>query len=98
ANFRRSFIRRFRTRPMAIERSTAASAFVAPRRADGDRSGRARMAIVGLAVLLVATAFLSLAAGASDASVLGVFGQLLGGAGAETGLSHRDAIIIYDIR
>jgi iron complex transport system permease protein len=82
---------------VALERSTA-SAFVAPRRAEGDRSGRARMAIAGLAALLVATAFLSLAAGASDASVLGVLGRMFGSAGAEAGLSHRDAIIIYDIR
>jgi iron complex transport system permease protein len=81
---------------MAIERSTAASAFVAPRRAKGDRSGRARVAIAGLAALLFVTGFLSLAAGASDASILGVLGNLFGG--SETGLSHRDAIIIYDIR
>ena len=81
---------------MAVERSTAASAFVAPRRAEGDRSGRARMAIAALAVLLAITGFLSLAAGASDASILGVLGNLFGG--SETGLSHRDAIIIYDIR
>jgi iron complex transport system permease protein len=84
------------SRRMAVERSMAASAFVAPRRAEGDRSGRARMAIAGLAVLLAITGFLSLAAGASDASILGVLGNLFGG--SETGLSHRDAIIIYDIR
>jgi iron complex transport system permease protein len=81
-----------------MQRSTAASAFVAPRRAEGDRSGRARLAIAGLAVLLAVTGFVSLAAGASDASVLGVLDRLFRGAGFETGLSHRDAVIIYDIR
>jgi iron complex transport system permease protein len=81
---------------MALYRSNAAYAFVAPHHADGDRSGRARVAIAGLAALLVATAFLSLAAGASDASILGLLGKLLGS--ADAGMSHRDAIIIYDIR
>jgi iron complex transport system permease protein len=81
---------------MVMGRSTAASAFMAPRRADGDRSGRARVALAGLAVLLVATAFVSLAAGASDASIFGALGRMLGG--TEAGLSHRDAVIIYDIR
>jgi iron complex transport system permease protein len=81
---------------MALYRSNAAYAFVAPHHAEGDRSGRARVAIAGLAALLVATAFLSLAAGASDASILGLLGKLLGS--ADAGMSHRDAIIIYDIR
>jgi iron complex transport system permease protein len=50
----------------------------------GDRSARARLAIVLLAAGLGATALFSLAAGASDAS--------------DTALSARDRLIIYDIR
>jgi len=63
----------------------------------GDRSGRARTAIVLLALLLVATAVFSLASGASDASASAVLADWLSGHGGDT-LSARDRIIVHDIR
>lgn len=62
------------------------------RHGEGDRSGRARVAIALLAVLLAATALFSLGYGASDASA---WTYLFGDAGA---LSESDRIIIHDIR
>lgn len=65
--------------------------------AEGDRSARARLAIVVLAAALVVVALLSLATGASDASAWDVLtGWLF--SGEETALSLRDRIIVYDIR
>lgn len=64
---------------------------------DGDRTGRARLVIALLAFLLLATFFVSLASGASDASAIAVARDLLGGV-SEAPLSARDRIIIYDIR
>jgi len=63
--------------------------------AEGDRTRRARLAIVLLALLLVATMLLSLASGASGASALVVLRDLMGGADTFT---LRDRIIIYEIR
>lgn len=63
----------------------------------GDRSGRARIAIGLLVVALVVTILLSLTAGASDASAWTVLRDWLSGA-QDGALSDRDRIIIYDIR
>ena len=62
--------------------------------ADGDRSARARLAILILVAVLAATFLFSLTAGASDASVGSVIADWLG----IGELSARDRIIIYDIR
>ena len=67
--------------------------------ASGDRSQRARLTIVVLIVLLGAICVLSLATGASDASVVSVIRAWLAPViGGEAELSVRDRIIIYDIR
>lgn len=66
---------------------------------DGDRSTRARLAVVLLAVALAATVLFSLASGASDASAFQVVRDWLFPSFAENdALSARDAVIIYDIR
>jgi iron complex transport system permease protein len=66
---------------------------------EGDRSVRARFAILLLAVLLAATVLFSLASGASDASALAVIRNWLFSSSAATDpLSIRDSVIIYDIR
>ncbi len=66
---------------------------------DGDRSGRARLVLALLAAALAATVLLSLASGASNASVVGVLREWLFGAGAASdALSARDRVIIHDIR
>jgi iron complex transport system permease protein len=68
-------------------------------RPDGDRSFLARGVIVLLGLALLATMLFSLTAGASDASVISVISALMPGtAKANTALSLRDSIIIYDIR
>ncbi|MCP8894092.1 iron ABC transporter permease [Shinella daejeonensis] len=67
------------------------------RRADGDRTAIARLTLVLLLVLSVVSLLLSVATGASDASVLGVLKALLTGA-EDTVLSMRDRIIVFDIR
>ncbi|MDA4846044.1 FecCD family ABC transporter permease [Hoeflea poritis] len=71
----------------------------AVRPSEGDRSRRARLAIGVLVLLLAAAAVLSLATGASDASVAAVVRawvtELLGG---HADLSARNRIIINDIR
>lgn len=64
---------------------------------EGDRSGRAKLAIGLLAAALVLTALFSLAAGASDASAWGVIRGWLWSADAGA-ISERDRVIIYDIR
>jgi len=64
---------------------------------DGDRSRRARQAIVLLAILLVATIAFSLTSGASDASFAAVIRDLLSGSGSDA-ISVRDRVVIYDIR
>jgi iron complex transport system permease protein len=66
--------------------------------AEGDRSSLARLVIVALAIGLVVTAFLSLTAGASDASAIGVLRQWLFGSAGDAAVSSRDQIIVYDIR
>ncbi|CAN7726058.1 iron ABC transporter permease [Phyllobacterium sp. LjRoot231] len=68
-------------------------------RAEGDRSFLAKGVIIALGFTLLATIMFSLAAGASDASVVSVIGALMPGAdSANNVLSLRDSIIIYDIR
>ena len=74
----------------------AASHRDAPR-AEGDRTARARTAIVVLALILVCVMVFSLASGASDASVMAVLRGMFSGGEADA-LSARDRIIIYDIR
>ncbi|PSJ59708.1 FecCD family ABC transporter permease [Mesorhizobium soli] len=65
----------------------------------GDRSARAKFAIVLLAVLLGVTVLLSLASGASDASALAVARDWLFPSMSDgSPLSERDRIIVYDIR
>ncbi len=68
-------------------------------RAEGDRSFLAKCVILVLCMVLVATIMFSLAAGASDASIVSVIGTMFSSAGS-TGdaLTLRDRIIIYDIR
>ncbi|MBX3569713.1 MAG: iron ABC transporter permease [Rhizobiaceae bacterium] len=63
---------------------------------DGDRSGRARFAIVALCVLLVLAIALGVSSGASDASALAVLRDWL--APGDGVLSERDRIIVHDIR
>lgn len=63
--------------------------------AQGDRSGFAKMVIVGLAVVLLLVSLFSLTTGASDASV----GDLVRGwLSSDAVLSARDRVIIYEIR
>ncbi len=65
----------------------------------GDRSGRAKLAIALLAVLLVLTMLFSLTSGASDASALAVVRDWLFPSMSDgSALSARDRIIVYDIR
>ncbi|HTV71741.1 MAG TPA: iron ABC transporter permease [Rhizobiaceae bacterium] len=61
----------------------------------GDRSARAKFALIVLLVLLGATVLVSLTAGASDASPWTLLAEWLRGDGV---LSERDRLIIYDIR
>lgn len=68
----------------------------APRRPEGDRSGRALAAILLGSALLVVIAAGSLGWGASDASALGVVLDMLSGAGES--VPARDRIIVWDIR
>lgn len=70
---------------------------VPARGVEGDRSLLARATILGLVLLLLLTALVSLTAGASDASVTGLLAEWLSGSEGH-GLSARDRIIIYDIR
>lgn len=65
--------------------------------AAGDRSQRARVAIVLLALLLAGVALYGLASGASDVSAMTVVADWLSGKGKDA-LSARDRIIVYDIR
>lgn len=66
---------------------------------EGDRSARARLAIVVLALGLAATVLFSLASGASDASAFAVVRDwLFPSASGGNALSARDSIIVYDIR
>ncbi|PSJ61762.1 FecCD family ABC transporter permease [Kumtagia ephedrae] len=65
----------------------------------GDRSGRARLVIGALCVVLALTAAFGVSSGASDASAFAVLkGWLLPAGAGEAVLSERDRIIIYDIR
>src|SRR5690606_26447604 len=64
----------------------------------GDRSVRARMAIIILAVALCFTALFSLTAGASDASVLSVMRALIFGTQESVEAFRRDHLIIMEIR
>ncbi|MEW9836019.1 FecCD family ABC transporter permease [Mesorhizobium marinum] len=66
---------------------------------DGDRSVRARLAILLLAMLLAATVLFSLVSGASDASALAVIRDgLVPSLSPDDALSARDRVIVYDIR
>ncbi|MBB3146922.1 iron complex transport system permease protein [Phyllobacterium trifolii] len=68
-------------------------------RPEGDRSFLAKGIIVVLGFALLATMLFSLAAGASDASVISVVSALVRGASSDGNvLSLRDSIIIWDIR
>lgn len=63
----------------------------------GDRSRRARLAILLLTLALAATFLFSLASGASNASMLAVLTDLVGLSG-EDGLNLRDSVVILEIR
>jgi iron complex transport system permease protein len=66
---------------------------------DGDRSGRARLAIAVLAAALAATVLFCLTAGASDASAMSVLQDwLFRGSRPGDALSERASLIVYDIR
>ena len=64
----------------------------------GDRAAIARLAIVLLLAASLCSILLSIATGASDASVFDVLRALFRGETAETALSMRDRIIVFDIR
>lgn len=64
----------------------------------GDRSARARLAIVVLAIALCVTALFSLTAGASDASVLTVLREYVFGTQESADAFRRDHLIIMEIR
>jgi len=64
---------------------------------EGDRSARARLALLVLAAMLVVVASLSVATGASDASLTAVVKWWLGLVPEDT-LSQRDRIVIQEIR
>lgn len=64
----------------------------------GDRSARARLAIIVLAIVLCLTVFFSLTAGASDASVMAVLHALVYGAPESIETFRRDHMIIMEIR
>lgn len=82
-----------------VDHSIAGPSGLMARKAAGDRSARARLAIVLLAALLVAVALFSLTAGASDASAVDALRDWFSGPdAADRVLSARDRIIIYDIR
>jgi len=82
-----------------VDHSIAGPSGLMARKAAGDRSARARLAIVLLAVLLLAVALFSLTAGASDASAVDALRDWFSGPdAADRVLSARDRIIIYDIR
>ncbi|MFE0015463.1 FecCD family ABC transporter permease [Mesorhizobium sp. NPDC059054] len=81
-----------------VDHSIAGSSGLMARKAAGDRSARARLAIVLLAILLAAVALFSLTAGASDASAFDALRDWFSSSDAEGVLSARDRIIIYDIR
>lgn len=82
-----------------VDHSIAGPSGLMARKAAGDRSARARLAIVLLAVLLVAVALFSLTAGASGASAVDALRDWFSGPdAADRVLSARDRIIIYDIR
>lgn len=69
------------------------------RTTEGDRSGRARLVIMALCVVLVLTVLFSLASGASDASAFAVARDwLVPSSSPADALSARDRIIVYDIR
>lgn len=66
---------------------------------DGDRSARARLAILFLCLMLALSVFLSLTSGASNASVVRVIRDwFTGAAPADAALAARDQLIVYDIR
>jgi iron complex transport system permease protein len=66
---------------------------------EGDRSVRARFAILVLALVLAATVLFSLASGASDASAVAVIRDwLFPSFSTDDALSIRDRVIVYDIR
>ncbi|MDW6025834.1 iron ABC transporter permease [Mesorhizobium sp. BAC0120] len=66
---------------------------------EGDRTGRAIIVIILLAIALIVIALAGLTAGASDASFLRAIADWLSHTnGSPAPLSERDRIIIYDIR
>lgn len=82
-----------------VDHSIAGPSGLTARKAAGDRSARARLAIFLLAVLLAVVALFGLTAGASDASALDALRDWFSGPeAADRVLSARDRIIIYDIR
>ncbi|WP_309085876.1 iron ABC transporter permease [Chelativorans sp.] len=64
---------------------------------EGDRSARARLVLVLLALLLVSVAAFSVATGASDASALAVIDGWFR-AGPQDALTARDRLIVQEIR
>ncbi|NLR96917.1 iron ABC transporter permease [Rhizobium sp. P38BS-XIX] len=67
------------------------------KRNDGDRTMRAVL-VIGLLVVMSAIAFLfSITTGASNASIIDVVASMVQG-GADSALSNRDRIVIFDIR
>ncbi|TCL74525.1 iron complex transport system permease protein [Rhizobium sp. BK251] len=79
-------------------RSLPSLAYIRERHRQGDRS---LLALIVIAALIVGALFslaFSITTGASDASALDVFREVMGAGGTESALSARDRIIIFDIR
>ncbi len=82
---------------MTIQTGAAERArFAARPRAEGDRSGRARLVLLLLVIGLAAAALFSLTAGASDASALALLRGVLSGESVEA--LRRDHLIVMEIR
>lgn len=65
---------------------------------DGDRTRIARLAIVALLAAAVLSILMSITTGASDASVIDVLHAMVDPNTADSAMSARDRIIVFDIR
>lgn len=81
-----------------LQKVVNSARFSEKQRAAGDRSQRARIAIVMFTLLLCVTILFSLSTGASDLTAPAIIGALLQPIIGGEALSGRDAIIFFDIR
>ncbi len=70
---------------------------ITARRPEGDRTALAILVLAGLVLVSAAALLFSITTGASNASVIDVITGMMSG-GAESTLSIRDRIVIFDIR